>query len=58
MTLFAHTIEIEKVVNIWTDLFCERVEFLFFITIAILSLIKDKLLLLDLNSTLAIINNI
>eukprot|EP00347_Sterkiella_histriomuscorum_P007206 403349853 len=58
MTLFAHTISIDKVVNIWTDLFCERVEYLFFINIAILQQIKDKLLLLDLNSTLIMINNI
>ncbi|CDW91124.1 tbc domain-containing protein kinase-like protein [Stylonychia lemnae] len=58
MTLFAHSIEIEKVVNIWTELFCERVEFLFYITLGILKQIKDKLLLLDLNSTLGIINNI
>lgn len=58
MTLFAHTIALDKVVNIWTDLFCERVEFLFYITLAILSQLKNKLLLLDLNSTLSIINNI
>lgn len=36
MTLFAHTLPINLVVNIWTDLFCEKVEYLFFITIAIL----------------------
>jgi len=58
MTLFSHTIPTEDVVNIWTELLCEKVEFLFFITVAILEHLKDKLLLLDFNNTLQIINNI
>lgn len=58
MTLFAHTITIEKVKDIWTDLFCERVEFIFYVSLAILVLLKDKLMLLDFNGTLQIINNI
>lgn len=58
MTLFAHTLPVKVVVNIWTDLFCEKAEYLFYITLAILSQLKDKLLLLDLNNTLSMINNI
>lgn len=46
MTLFAHTLPI-KVLHkiIWVDLFCERVDYLFFLALAILVHLKDRLLL-------------
>lgn len=46
MTLFAHTLPI-KVLHqiIWIDLFCERVDYLFFLALAILVHLKDRLLL-------------
>jgi len=46
MTLFAHTLPL-KVLHqiIWVDLFCERVDYLFFMALAILILLKDRLLL-------------
>jgi len=52
MTLFSHTLPFSQVVLLWTDLFCEKANFLFFLSVAILVQIKDKLLLLDLNSLL------
>ena len=58
MTLFAHTLPIPQVVQLWTYLFTQKVEFLFFVTISILGQLKQKLLKLDLNGTLQIINNI
>jgi len=58
MTLFAHSLPLESIYQIWTDLFCEKVEYLFFLSIALLSTLKDKLLLLDLNGTLTFITNI
>jgi hypothetical protein len=46
MTLFAHTLPL-KVLHqiIWIDLFCERVDYLFFLALAILISLKDRLLL-------------
>jgi hypothetical protein len=58
MTLFSHTLPYQHVVLLWTDLFCEKVEFLFFISVAILIELKEKLMLLDLNTLLSTINNI
>jgi len=43
---------------LWTDLFCEKVEFLFILATAILVELKEKLMLLDLNTLLQTINNI
>ena len=37
MTLFAHTLPISQVIQLWTYLFTQKVEFLFFITTAILA---------------------
>ena len=46
MTLFAHTLPLKVLHNIiWIDLFCEEVYYLFFIALAILILLKDRLLL-------------
>jgi hypothetical protein len=46
MTLFAHTLPLKVLHNIiWIDLFCEKVDYLFFIALAILILLKDRLLL-------------
>ena len=46
MTLFAHTLPMKALSQIiWIDLFCERVDYLFFIAIAILIVLKDRLLL-------------
>ena len=46
MTLFAHTLPMKSLKKIiWIDLFCERVDYLFFIALAILILLKDRLLL-------------
>ena len=39
-------------VQLWTYLFTQKVEYLFFITVAILEQLKDRLLEMDLNSTL------
>ena len=58
MTLFAHTLPIPQVVQLWTYLFTQKVEYLFFITVAVLSQLKERLLGMDLNSTLQLINNI
>ena len=58
MTLFAHTLPIPQVVQLWTYLFTQKVEFLFFITTAILMQLKDQLVEMDLNNTLQVINNI
>ena len=46
MTLFAHTLPL-KVLHqtIWVDLFCERVDYLFFMALSILIVLKDRLLL-------------
>ena len=52
MTLFAHTLPIPQVVQLWTYLFTQKVEYLFFITVAILEQLRDKLVEMDLNSTL------
>lgn len=46
MTLFAHALPLKVLHNIiWIDLFCEKVDYLFFIALAILILLKDRLLL-------------
>lgn len=46
MTLFAHTLPLKALHQIiWIDLFCERVDYLFFLALAILILLKDRLLL-------------
>lgn len=46
MTLFAHTLPMKALSKIiWIDLFCERVDYLFFIALAILIILKDRLLL-------------
>lgn len=46
MTLFAHTLPLKKLTQIiWPDLFCERIDYLFFVALAILSHLKDRLLL-------------
>jgi TBC domain-containing protein kinase-like protein len=58
MTLFAHTLPLNQVQQIWTYLFSEKVEFLFFITVAILMQLEPTLLSLDLTQTLGLINNI
>lgn len=58
MTLFAHTLPYSQVVLLWTDLFSEKVEFLFILATAILVELKEKLMLLDLNTLLQTINNI
>lgn len=58
MTLFSHTFPLSQVVDLWTNLFCEKVEFIFFLVVSILGELKHKLMLLDLNNTLSIINNI
>ena len=58
MTLFAHTLPIPQVVQLWTYLFTQKVEFLFFITTAILKQLSDRLIEMDLNATLQVINNI
>lgn len=52
MTLFAHTLPIPQVVQLWTYLFTQKVEFLFFITTAILKQLADSLVEMDLNATL------
>lgn len=46
MTLFAHTLPL-KILHeiIWIDLFCERVDYLFFLALSILIVLKDRLLL-------------
>ena len=58
MTLFVHTLPIPQVVQLWTYLFTQKVEFIFFITVAILRQLKPTLLMLDLNQTLLLINKI
>mmetsp|Transcript_38038 Transcript_38038/g.46502 ORF Transcript_38038/g.46502 Transcript_38038/m.46502 type:complete len:80 (-) Transcript_38038:778-1017(-) len=58
MTLFAHTLPIPQVVQLWTYLFTQKVEFLFFITTAILKQLRDRMVEMDLNATLTVINNI
>jgi TBC domain-containing protein kinase-like protein len=58
MTLFAHILPLNQVQQIWTYLFSEKVEFLFFITVAILMQLESTLLSLDLTQTLGLINNI
>ena len=58
MTLFAHTLPIPQVVQLWTYLFTQKVEFLFFITTAILKQLSDRMIEMDLNATLQVINNI
>jgi len=46
MTLFAHTLPLKILHQImWIDLFCERVDYLFFLSLAILIFLKDRLLL-------------
>lgn len=46
MTLFAHTLPLKVLTQIiWVDLFCEKVDYLFFLALAILVLLKDRLLL-------------
>ena len=46
MTLFAHTLPLKVLTQIiWVDLFCEKVDYLFFLALAILILLKDRLLL-------------
>jgi len=39
MTLFAHTLPVPQVAELWTYLFAQKVEYLFFVTIAILMLL-------------------
>lgn len=58
VALFAHTMPLNLVQTIWTYLFTQRVEFLFFITLAILKQKLNILLSYDLNTTLAEINGI
>ena len=46
MTLFAHTLPLRVLHEIiWIDLFCERVDYLFFLALAIPIVLKDRLLL-------------
>ena len=58
MTLFSHILPMDAVLTLWTHLFSHKVEYLFFFSLALLQSLKDKLLLLDLNATLSLINNI
>jgi predicted HAD superfamily phosphohydrolase YqeG len=60
MTLFAHTVSLTGggLTEIWTELLCQPVEHIFFLAVAIFANLKHKLVLLDLNETLIIINNI
>ena len=46
MTLFAHTLPMNVLHNIiWIDLLCERVDYLFFLALAIIISLREKLLL-------------
>lgn len=46
MTLFAHTLPLNMLTElIWVDLFCEEVGYLFFLAVAILTHLKDRILL-------------
>ena len=46
MTLFAHTLPLHVLTElIWVDLFCEDVSYLFFLAVAILQHLKDRILL-------------
>jgi len=46
MTLFAHTLPLKVLTeHIWIDLFCERVDYLFFLALSIILQLKDRLLL-------------
>lgn len=58
ITLFANTLPRKMLDTVWTYLFTERVDFLFFICLGILKQLQTRLLALDLNQTLQTINNI
>jgi hypothetical protein len=46
MTLFAHTLPLRVLSErIWIDMFCERVDYLFFLALSILIQLRDRLLL-------------
>ena len=46
MTLFAHTLPLKVLHDIlWVDIFTERVDYLFFVSIAIILSLKDRLML-------------
>jgi hypothetical protein len=53
-----HTLKLDVVEAIWTYLFTQRVEFLFFICLAIFKQLQPMLLTQDLNQTLEMINSI
>ena len=48
----------ETVLRVWDELASRGVNYLFFLAVSMLHDLRDKLLLMDLNETLAFINNV
>lgn len=46
MTLFAHTLPLQVLIDLlWTDIFCERVDYLFLIALGIIMHLRERLML-------------
>ena len=58
ITLFGYTLPTDVVHVVWTYLFTQQVDFLFYICLGILKHLRPTLLSLDLNQTLAMINDL